>query len=185
MAQQLGINQNCLDATLLVTVYDNGSITTYVYGDGNIITATKDGQLDVTNISFESGAPFYLNYWNNQGRMLGYQEQFPGQLVIKRPSYEARENYAYPMYRTVHVEDISMIAISTDGMESFADKGDNNMIAIDNLIGGLFVFKNTNGEFLKRRVGRHVESLNKSGIVHHDDLGMAAMIFKEYPDVSI
>lgn len=178
LAAELKLEDSCLDATLLVTVKDANNIFTYVYGDGSIIRQDKNGDLCVVTVSFESGAPFYLNYWLDQGRLLGYKDQFSGSLTIESPSipYRAIESYDYPISMVNDASDTSMFAISTDGIDSFTNKTYGTVI---NPTSDLFSFKNTNGEFLKRRVEREVASLRKSTIVHQDDLGIAAMVIKD------
>lgn len=179
-ALELQIDFSSLDATLIVAMKENDNVTVYVYGDGNIIVADKNGKLDITNISFESGAPFYLNYWNSQYRLVAYKSEFPGQVIVKGNNYLAREAFDCPVIYSFDCSTISMIAISTDGIESFESKPGANAILDQNIVqSGLFTFKNTNGEYLKRRVERHVLDLHKANIIHHDDLGIASMVFKE------
>jgi hypothetical protein len=182
LAQDLCIHPDSLDATLLISLYDNGRITTFIYGDGNIIIADKDGNTFVRNYKFESGAPFYLNYWNQSRRYESYKEQFGGTVIITQSSsdYTAIEKFNHPLYQISYVEDVSMIAITSDGIESFAYESTPVEVNID--INKFFAFKNINGEFLKRRVERQVSEYAKFHMVHHDDLGIAAMIFKEIPD---
>jgi hypothetical protein len=46
---------------------------------------------------------------------------------------------------------------------------------IDAVAPGFMSFKNTKGEFLKRRIERHLDELAKQNIHHYDDIGMAGI----------
>ena len=71
------------------------------------------------------------------------------------------------------------VLIASDGLESFIVEDPSNQRVVEphEIINGFLAFKNLKGEFLKRRLKRHMSDLQRElGIGHYDDLSVGAYI---------
>ena len=71
-----------------------------------------------------------------------------------------------------------MVGIASDGLCSF--EKDKQSVSLSNIINPFFDFKNTNGEYLKRRVDKYLKQLHKEGYSHYDDISLATLLIKDY-----
>lgn len=179
-----GLDVSCLDATLLVVVVDEktGKMYTNVYGDGYLIKTIKDsGDVFMCEWKFQSGAPFYLSYWLHE-RYNNYKNQYGSEALVIKSFSNGVEYLSLELgyqEQIVHPDEMnfSSLILSSDGLDSFT--GCVRCYKAVEMHRPFIEFKNTNGEFLKRRMGKECESLAKSFIYHQDDLGMAALIITE------
>lgn len=181
--QALGLDVTCLDATLMVTaIVNKGFCKTFCYGDGYIIEQFGERTVLVEH-TFESGAPFYLSYWLNDQRRAGYEAKFPGHLNVTRweDGIKTSENSLSFDHEIIINHNIApgVLILASDGLDSFSGTG-NVPLGAESLYVPFAAFKNTNGEYLKRRATKECERLVKEAMLYHqDDLGMASIIFKE------
>jgi hypothetical protein len=172
MMDALFLEEQCLDATLLYAYVRGEDIIVGAFGDGNILIEYKTGHVDVININFESGAPYYLSYQLNKERDEKYPIAFPG--IMKVSPFALKYNDVISL--SYHISDIKSVTLISDGYESFIkDKTKKYEIDVKEVIG----FKNIKGDFLQRRVDKYLLQLKKQGIEHYDDLGLASMVFSE------
>jgi hypothetical protein len=62
------VDQDCLDATLLIAKVIEDKVQVLMSGDGVVAAKRKDGMIIVKVIEFKDNAPLYLSYKNDPGR---------------------------------------------------------------------------------------------------------------------
>lgn len=186
-ARQLGLDTTSLDATLIVSFLIDKMIKIYIYGDGcvvlkSIIPFKKDTLTTIKNIEFKDNAPYYLSYLVDDYRFGLYREKNAYKTLISKYSngntrFKEYE-YDQPIIIEVPIAMYKAILITSDGLESFIveDPAVQEVVDPFEVISGFLAFKNTKGEFLKRRLKRHMSELQKLGIGHYDDLSVGAYI---------
>jgi len=177
-ARHLGLSRSCLTATLIVAYYIDGNLRVMMYGDGSVVTVGNMGSIEITSIEYESNAPYYLVYLIDQFRHDLYEEKSPMKTIktIYGDSSVNEETVAYdqPSVFNINMNLNQIVLPMSDGIDSFLH-GQERQSAEQ--IMPLFVnFKNTKGEFLKRRLNKQMKSFAKSGIHHFDDLSIGAFL---------
>lgn len=188
------IPKEALDATLITAfVNKDNQILIYTYGDGNVALKFKDTPLIVNNYSFSGNAPYYLNYdlEDNLPRLKVYHEAMSESNALKHIEAVGGDirivEREYNSPNIIHIEDtenLEMVAIMSDGVESFSSVNTRMYIPVYKVIAELLDFKTTMGEFVKRRSRAVVKKYAKDQIYHNDDLSIAVMLFEEEGDVS-
>jgi len=181
----LQVSRECLDATLMVGFIKNDEVIIYIYGDGVILLKDANGMYKYLNVQFTENAPYYLTYWYSPDKLSSYFYYFNQAMEITEFDSNNigdgnngkkinRCDVDSPLIYNFKLSDINSIVLSTDGINSFVR--DNVMpYDIDAVAPGFMSFKNTKGEFLKRRIERHLDELAKQNIHHYDDIGMAGI----------
>jgi len=182
-----------LDATLLLAYYSahERAFHIFVCGDGYVQWKDSRG-LGFLDVSYTTNAPYYPSYSIDPRSTEKYLLDFPdtesvrtrvsaGQVKFLSAKMQA-ETYAhafnyYPQIK-IDADSCKYILLSTDGISQFR----NSTLKTHSVewIGDKFTaFKNTSGEFLKRRVNRAKKELLKDGYDHYDDLGVACFLITE------
>ena len=177
-ARQLGLSKSCLTATLIVAYYLDNQIRIMIYGDGSFVTVGSMGGIDITSIEYEGNAPYYLVYLVDQFRHELYHERSPRKLIKFTYSDGSKrdEDVAYdsPLDFKLSTTVNPLVLPMSDGIDSFLHGTDRQPAE---QFMPLFVdFKNTKGEFLKRRLNKQMKSFTRSGIHHFDDLSIGAFL---------
>lgn len=179
-----------LDATLLAAwVTSDNQFNAHLYGDGVFIHQTAT-TLRVVHVDFESGAPAYLSYHLDKGRMEAYKEGAKGRKVIRDVSFY-RGDSEDPSRDTIDLETFAppfdpvsftglvspgdIIAVASDGVNSFSKTG-GDRIDWDSIVREFIDFKNVEGVFVQRRLSAMKRKFAKEGIGHYDDISMAAIV---------
>jgi serine/threonine protein phosphatase PrpC len=174
---------NCLDATLLIAIWDHDKKKgkALCYGDGSVIWKTKNDTLNFINLSYESNAPYYLSYKLEESRREDYIKAYGDKdlILMEHVGYEINRNiHKYDKYCEFTFDDsTTMLAIASDGLSSF--EKNKTSIDISTIIDPFFAFKNVNGEYLKRRADKYIKELNKDGFTHFDDISIACINIKD------
>ncbi len=185
---KLDISPACLDATLLILAVDAEykECKVVCYGDGVIVKIRKDGTIEVIEIQYTSGAPFYLNYHADDIRKKLYLEKFGNERIITKyilaPDGQKIINkvntYDDYSYREIFsIKDYVAAAVMSDGMMDFSSP----QCHIDcwQVLNNLLPFKNYAGLFVERRLNRFLKEFNAAGCVNNDDVSMASVYFGE------
>lgn len=185
-------NEHGLDATLLAAwVTPDKNFTAHLYGDGVFIHQTAT-TLRVVHVDFESGAPAYLSYYLDKGRMENYNknEKTKGKKSIldislyrgdsEDPSRDVIELETFappfePVTFTGLVSPGDIIAVASDGVNSFSKTG-GDKINWDTIVREFIDFKNIEGVFVQRRLSAMKRKFAKEDVNHYDDISMAAII---------
>ena len=207
IADNLDLSQFDLNATLLTISASNPkSCKVQVFGDGVIVARERNSQdLYVIDISYESGAPFYLQYLLDDKLVEGWKEKYGPQYTYKT-SYVRKDGTIEPISEMkldtfknelgfeeeFKYKDWDLVTVLSDGIHSFQEKEVSliggkepiNYLNYLDVIQELFKFKLTNGVFIKRRCNKffnkHCKSNNWS---HYDDFSMGGIYLPEVEDV--
>ena len=184
--QNFQLDDSVFDATLLISIWDNNlkEGITFCFGDGLFIYKVNNN-LCYTIIEYDSNAPYYLSYKLNKDRNKEYLEQYKNsKMIIKNHCNEEISQYYSKFNVPFSLEvlsnnysSISMVGIASDGLMSF--EKDKTPVALNSIINPFFEFKNTNGEYLKRRIDKYLKQLNKEGYSHYDDISIATLLIKD------
>lgn len=172
------LDYRALDSTLLVAWVKNKLLKVFGYGDGVIYIKQKDS-LRIRHIELTSGAPDYLSYNLTNGRKQDYLDTLPGELKeITTESIDTGITLVNPFDAIafeIPVETGDIVALSSDGINSFR-KANNDPIIWRDLVNDFFGFKNTQGEFVQRRLSALRRTSQKQLITHGDDISVASII---------
>jgi hypothetical protein len=172
----------CLDATLLLVVGypDAGELDpkfeVYAAGDGAIVARNED-RVMTKIIEYDRGAPEYLSYKLNPERHAGYLEEYGNHKTVTThdmttlgtdDTSDEPLNEAISVFRFGHEWDC--VAVMSDGVTTF-EKDEFGMYPMHPFVH----FKNTKGEFVKRRCRGALRTLKELGNVHDDDFSMGAV----------
>ena len=180
-ARQLGLDTTALDATLIVSFFLEDIIRIYIYGDGCVVLQ-NDKDIVIKTIDFSDNAPYYLSYLVDDYRFGLYRERKPHKIIKSEFSsgeiYRKEDPFDETRAIQLNINNYESILIASDGLQSFIveDPKIQRPAKPYEIIDGFLSFKNTKGEFLKRRLKRHMSDLQKFGIGHYDDLSVGAYI---------
>jgi hypothetical protein len=192
MARNLGLNRDCLDATLIISWIDwlNYPVpfsNIYMYGDGFVLHKKENGSIQVNKVDYQpENAPYYLSYELDPSRKAAYHALKIKKVntFINNEGNESSEQWAYdsPTTFMANMSFDSTIMIASDGFGSFYSQDGSNepstIITPDVMAPGFINFKGTKGSFLQRRASKEVKALNKNGIFHFDDLSIGAYVYE-------
>jgi len=177
----MGLPEECLNATLLITFRIFDSYYTYVYGDGHVCIEYKSGKKVHWEYVYgkeddpDSNAPFYLNYWFEPEK---YIEQFgTDNLTVKSNG----EKMNFPDNKgSLIYHDSKVITLATDGVESFLIPGQDKLDAVT-AMNEFCSYKNYKGEFVQRRCKAALKKFGRTweNISHYDDIAVAAIYHDE------
>lgn len=199
----LGLQDTVFDATLVIVLFDRFSekLDYFMWGDGVVIEKYEDAVL-IDSLQFEGNAPFYLSYQMNCDREQLYKKQFKNMNITELrtyfedawldPDFKTDPDLTY-FYKTCTKEIktfescqyldgnidgcLKSITICSDGLETFQNpEGPIHLWAAANEVTN---YKNTAGEFVKRKMKKLKRTHEKKGIQHLDDLFCATMLFED------
>ena len=183
--RDLELDKTCLDSTLLFSYIEKNSnyIQSFMYGDGYLISTDKTGKLKyVKSVEFPYNAPFYLSYKMDGDRLITYLESVCVKTIkdILNPNNSVAIDIMNRVTAFNSLEEIEMFLMASDGIDSFYNYKTGEKIPPMEIIYMLIDVKSKKGEFLKRRVKRFVEDLQKLDIYNSDDLSVSGfMIFEK------
>lgn len=169
-------------ATCLSVVLTEEGGYVLVEGDGIIAIKQRNGGTWLRKFEWEKNAPWYPIYWHDPDMFITAHGGDTKALCLTRELYyrsECHDIAQYPLYEAIHgipvfipkerLSDIEYIAIFSDGICQI-DGMDWKDVATS-----LLSFKNTSGDFVKRRMNAFVKGLKQSGNKHQDDLSMSCI----------
>jgi hypothetical protein len=155
-----------------------------LWGDGVVFARRLDGTFDVTSVSYTEGAPPYLSYLRFYKDVEAYNRLSKnGHHVVRRwerdlplPDQEAENPELSPHLFTFHPKDYDLIAVCSDGIESFTGEGAPKT-ALDSvkLVGAITAL--SPGFVLRRLQNGLPRYCTTNRVVHHDDISMGAVSF--------
>lgn len=176
------LHKQALDATVLTTWVEDNKLTTRLFGDGVFIHKSGN-DIYAINMHLTSGAPDYLSYYLDTQRMALYKAM--------KANVKSIETYEFingvhthttgvtdpfiPITLKREVKPGDIVAVISDGINSFR-KSDNTEIDWVDLIEEFIGFKNTEGEFVIRRIAAFKRKCLKEGTTHHDDISISAIV---------
>lgn len=175
----LGINLDCLDATLIISFMLPKLIHVYIYGDGYIIRVNKQKEIESTKISFSDNAPYYLSYSTDFFRKKTYRDTKPTTTVQNYQKVGGLSiindlPYDFPLHYSFILSHYKEIYIASDGIDSFMRNG--VKLPTENIIKSFLNIekenreKTTKGVFIQRRCRNAIKVIRKEGWDHYDDI---------------
>jgi hypothetical protein len=178
------LDSNAFAATLLIALcwQDN----TYVFGWGDGVIACKiEDQLEIIKIDYESGAPFYLNYLVSEQRTEKYKNTFPGCVKHSYTLAKMDDEFSFKQPFIYQRKNVQQITLMSDGINSFRYSNkhpDYNKrcvgINYEEMVERILDFKQTQGDFLKRKIQFLKKKFDLEYIEHYDDVCLASIIIK-------
>ncbi len=188
----LGLPLEAFDTTLVAVVYDEAKdvLYSFAWGDGKIFCKYKAEHGFMTDITFSSGAPYYLSYKVNPQNDAVYENKFGDKYadvvpyIVKNDGIiEIRQNSKFKQKSffeelTEASKIVAHACVFTDGIDTFRNKDDaNKVMPKHNVFEQLTQYKGTHGEFVKRRMNAVKKFCQKEGWQHFDDISVAAITF--------
>jgi hypothetical protein len=189
-----GVLKSSLDATLIYVVSDGEKTFVNAYGDGNIVIKTRD-YIEVINISFETGAPYYLSYLLNDSRRYEYErftKEGEAKKKIHKSIYDNDGGLIAETFDSVEYDhpfciavDNSVISVSlfSDGIETYRyfceDANCKRTHGLQYISEELVGFKNFGEDFAKRRIKSFHKRGRETSLEHEDDVSVGAIVFKD------
>jgi len=191
IADKLGLNNTCLDSTVLYLKDNREYIDVLMIGDGTLAIIRDDGTINITDISFKSAAPRYLNYFNDPEREEKYTAQFGNERTIQYfdlpcVDFRCERNNDWFYKRSIKKTGNKAVLVMSDGIQSFSrqivtDTGKmQEPVSYVEVMKELLDFKGFGGRFIERRVSWFQnKNMCKNNWVNNDDFSIAGIYFKE------
>ncbi len=196
-AEKLDLHEDCLAATFLCAWKQHKLITACVCGDGYIIAKYREGnKLKVFSYVYDTGAPWYPYYEQNEDLVKGYLAHFGHGKLISRISIiengvvvDSNELVCAMKASATRVpcpvmfptDEIEFVGIGSDGLKSFMEqlKGPtsitNKPVSEEQVIKDLFAFKTAEGQFVHRRCQKFLKDYALKNIKHTDDFSLGVL----------
>ena len=192
-ADNLGLQPQSVDATLLTAHGHLGDIIIGATGDGVIVLESRTSALDVYSISFPSGFPLYPAYEHQPDRLLAWQMNQYAHKEIRH--FQATDRLALlELVQTVistnltetmriRADEYKQVSLISDGVHSFYKTEDTvtskhvTSIPMDQILSQAVAFKGGQGAFVARRAKRFSKHCELTGWHHADDLAIGAIYF--------
>lgn len=189
-ACNLKLHKYALDATLLLVQAFEYRYHMVCIGDGVLAKILPSGEIEVTEITYDSGAPYYLSYQLYSDRNAGYKNTFGLKRSIKKYTISKgiqkdistsvdEDGTCY--IETGNSKDYVAIAVMSDGMLSFqqVEQTETSKVNVSvesyKVIEELLSFKNYNGTFVQRRLQKFRKDCEAKGWFHLDDVSIGAI----------
>jgi hypothetical protein len=196
MLRSMDLPNHSGDATLLVAAVINERLYVNCFGDGVLAFIYDDGYIAI-NYEYPSGAPFYLNYYNDKARMAQYIDAYGAKVVshhaetvsdnkrlVTRVGIGQNQQFFNNVQQyapKVGLYGLKGIVLMSDGVKTFSDpdQGDTymtrNVIDWKEIIDEVLAFKTFKGEFVLRRCSRMLKNYSRIGRSNSDDVSVAAI----------
>lgn len=184
--RSLGLETNCLDATLLFARVSEGVLKILVFGDGVVFIRFKDGRTKTWDVSFPNQAPAYPSYLKDESRLKAYLSLVSdrnisvndhGDITLM-PENLHEKNWSMDL--EFPLKDIQSVMLCSDGMSSFrrmTSKGVLEPISLEEVMVQVTSVKSSMGEFMVRRMRKFLyDFCPKNGWIHDDDVSVAALM---------
>lgn len=192
-AKIIGLPNHALDATLGFIIEGHNCMHVALQGDGVIVYKDRDG-IWIRVIEYDQNAPCYLSYRLDNGRQERYSANchgfrvWAGYFPVEDPGIRPDNPYPFSPMQTFcsNVYGAEWVAIFTDGLGSFKESfASAPFINPAEMVPYFTSFKNTNGEFVKRRCRKAMKEIASSFsngewcVEHNDDFAMACIHKKD------
>jgi hypothetical protein len=180
-ARVIGVAESALDATLVTAFAFGDRLRVHAYGDGLVVTRDLDGAWRSIRIGFSHNAPYYPSYLIQRTRHAEYAEWSVGQEKRVNDSagqYSGVFDCQEPSQFSFDAARIALLAIASDGLDSFVDRGRRSPVPMDQVVPELLALKNPADGFVKRRMGRALRSYAKRDVWPADDLALGVLLWR-------
>lgn len=188
IAERLGLDPRCLDATLLTLSAGQGQWTATLYGDGVLAVGERTGRVRITSLTYPAGYPDYPSYLADPDRRQAFQALDGNQRRIEAytlsPGGEGKAGRCVGTGCYVEsgpVAEAAWIAVLTDGVHSLSGTGPEDAgrerIPLLDVLAELLAFRSWRGVFVQRRLQRFLKECETRSWRHSDDLSLGAIAF--------
>ena len=182
-ARDLGINEDVLDATLLVAWCVEDTVYVHLYGDGCIAARRTNGEITVIEVEYAENAPYYLSYLLDQERHDLYASAIGDPSIAQSVHYlsETGATRRLEPFNTATVFSFSLaalptVAIATDGLHSLVNAETGDRLGTLPVARELLDFADINDGFVTRRLRQALVGYGRQGVFNFDDLSLGAFV---------
>ena len=181
LREAMGLDPNCIDATLLALACDDASTTAIIWGDGAVVARKRDGTVIAHEVSCSGSAPPYLSYLLSSSRLAAYAQAGFGQVEVARWGDPAADTQVLERRTSQDIEsgisfrfegDFDAVLVFTDGYKTGTDPGGKPVDPAEVL---LEMSRIQAGNFAVRRRFRMM--VRDRGWSFGDDFGVGALTF--------
>lgn len=184
-------------ATVVGFIATPDQAAVYLQGDGALALRYADGSMRFIEFNWANNMPYYLGYQLRPDLVDRYKQQMAAEagphpftqttvhvpcafapMLERLPAAPVREEFTLEQAQSNFVlrfnpraEGIVALAVMTDGVTQVG------ALPGADVAPAFTAFKNTQGEFLKRRLMKALKDFKKDGAVPRDDVGIAAVWF--------
>jgi hypothetical protein len=169
IAKLMGLEKQCLYATLNIIIHYNHKTYALMIGDGCLLYKTTQGQVDFIVHEYKNNYPFYPAYLTEK-----INSEDKG--LIVKTSDKSTES-VYDSVTLYDFDDIEWIMGSSDGIFSFTNGY--SIIDFENIRDQLSDLKSFKGEFIERKMKRIIKNYNKDGNYNSDDWSVTGLYLGE------
>ncbi len=172
--KKLNLSEEVLDATVILAFLHEDNIIVYMYGDGCLFTKEHTGKINTIEVEFTHNAPYYLTYWNNKERLLGYSSYEPNPLVLIDFEYGKSElkPFQTQLIFKFPLEKFKYIAIASDGASQCINFDQQNKIPIYKIANDLLKFQDITDKFVEQNTKDVLQQYAQQSIYPADDLSV-------------
>ncbi|MBL8259421.1 MAG: protein phosphatase 2C domain-containing protein [Candidatus Competibacteraceae bacterium] len=182
--QDLALNPEALDATLLVAWCDGAAVHLHCYGDGCIAMRDAAGELTVIEIEYAENAPYYLTYLLEAERRALYEEAVgdaEAAQVIRHSSAASdgliqRQRFDAPVTFSFDLATFPTVAVATDGLSCFFSADTHQRIAALQVAQVLIDFDGAQDAFVAKRMQSALADFSQRLLFNLDDLSLGAFL---------
>jgi serine/threonine protein phosphatase PrpC len=186
VSNMMKLDQTALDATLLMARVEDGRYVMGCYGDGVTVVGYKNGKILIRSVSFLTSYPQYLSYELNPQRKNSFESVNKG-AKLETVSINGGRITSHSVTTPIpalfrdNVDDISFIAIMSDGIHSFYEQVQtetsmtNRPVDFVTVIKDLLDIKGRKGCFVHRLFNSFKKSCATKNWHHSDDLSLAVI----------
>ncbi len=178
-AQALGLAPSALQATLLVAFVHAEQVTVFLLGDGAVMAVSGDGSLELVEVGYSHNAPYYPVYYTDPAGARRYRRCSQGaEKWLRQGGRTTTEAVIAPTVLHWPVAQLRALWLASDGLSSLHHATDPQPLALAEVATTLTSGLVGEGAFVKRRLRRALKHWERAGVVHDDDIGIAAMQFR-------
>jgi len=197
----LALQANDLYATAFSCYADQNGLCIYLYGDGVAAFVETNGIVRLEHLNWQKNMPFYPFYASKLGRVMGLYDAFLEQhrgseKPFSQTSVILKDGHIDSYNETKHSLDQGMagvrlernfpelmetrlVALFSDGVNQISDNLNQSPLDWFNVVQECLAFKNTTGDFVKRRVRRAIQNWGTQNLYPQDDFSCSVMLIEK------
>jgi len=184
-ANMIALPPQSVDATLMSIHVRDEDLIVACSGDGVIMLESQTGALEIYAISSPSSYPFYASYVHQPDRLSELVTNDRHTKTIKdfRSSNVTTSDSLTVTFK-LKAADYKYAAVASDGMNSFFHTTNGKRVeplSLPDVLNEFWLFKNSHGAFVERRMKRFRKDTHAKGWQHADDLAIGVIHLGDDP----
>ncbi len=178
-ARELGVDEDVLDATLIVAWCDGATVYVHLYGDGCIAVRRADGETTVIQIEYAENAPYYLSYLLDRERHALYQAAIGDPAIAQTIHYlnetglsTQRKPFDSPTLFNFSLATLPTVAVATDGLHSLVSAETGSRLDVLSVAQVMLDFGDPDPGFIQRQVRQVLADYGRERVFNLDDLSL-------------